>query len=151
MNNHYYNKNLKKHATKLRTKSVSRAEKHIWKAVLKKRQRGVLFKRQRPLDYFIVDFLSQEIKLIIEIDGSSHFHKSSYDRYRQDKLETLGYTILRFSEKDVLKNIDDIKSKIDHTIHVLRTETPYNISSHKKENICEPKPQYRRGFGLITR
>ena len=78
MNNNY-NKSLKIYAQELRTTSVSRAEKHIWKSLLSRGQMGVKFKRQRPIADFIVDFFSQEIGLIIEIDGNSHHSKGKYD------------------------------------------------------------------------
>ena len=91
--NNQYNKNLKLYARELRTDTVSKAEKYLWKAGLRRSQMGVKFKRQRPMFNFIVDFFSAEIKLIIEVDGSSHNHKGSYDRYRQNKLEEHGYTV----------------------------------------------------------
>ncbi|MES2556123.1 MAG: endonuclease domain-containing protein [Bacteroidota bacterium] len=105
MNNHYHNKQLREFARELRTETVSRGEKHLWKAVLSRNQLGVKFKRQRPIDHFIVDFFAYEIGLIVEIDGNSHINKGDYDAYRQKKLESLGYTIQRFSEGDVINNI----------------------------------------------
>ena len=67
LNNHY-NKNLKEFARELRTQSVSKAEKRIWKIILSREQTGVRFLRQRPIDRFIVDFFAPRLKLIIEID-----------------------------------------------------------------------------------
>ena len=119
MNNHY-NKKLKTYSRELRNESVSKAEKFIWKSILSRKQLGISFKRQRPIDNFIVDFFSKEILLIIEIDGSSHFNKESYDRFRQDKLEKLGYTFVRFSEGEVLNNLSDIAQNLKHIIHCLQ-------------------------------
>lgn len=121
MNNNHYNKNLREYSRELRTETVSKSEKYLWKA-LKQKQQGVGFKRQRPISYFIVDFFAQEIGLIIEIDGNPHFSKPEYDRYRQDKLESLGYTFLRFTEGDVWNNLDEVLVKIQHAIHCLKTE-----------------------------
>jgi very-short-patch-repair endonuclease len=118
--NHHYNKNLKFFARELRTETVSRAEKYIWKALLASGQTGVSFKRQRPIHYFIVDFFSQEIGLIIEIDGNSHVLKGEKDRWRQDELLKLGYTILRFSEGDVIQNLDQVEVQIRHAIYCLK-------------------------------
>jgi len=81
---------------------------------------GVKFKRQRSIDNFIVDFMSQEIGLIIEIDGSSHDNKGQYDRYRQDKLSSLGYHIIRFSEGEVLNQLNEVADQIEHAIYVLK-------------------------------
>ena len=121
MINNHYNKNLKDYAHELRTHTVSKSEKYLWKA-LKQKQQGVRFKRQRPILHFIVDFFAQEIGLIVEVDGNSHLNKGVYDRMRQDKLENLGYTFLRFSEGEVWNNLDSVLEQIQHAIHCLKTE-----------------------------
>ena len=120
MNNHY-NKRLKSNAVALRTESISKAEKYLWKQLLSRGRTGVKFKRQRPIHNFIVDFFAQEIGLIIEVDGSSHFGKGDYDVYRQEKLESLGYTVLRFNEGDVINNLNDVYLQIVHAIECLRS------------------------------
>ena len=125
MNNHHYNKNLKDRAHELRTESVSRAEKYIWKQLLSRGRMGVKFKRQRPLHYFIVDFFAQEIGLIIEIDGNSHFSKPAYDQWRQQKLEQLGYTFLRFTEGEIMQNINDVGIRIEHAVRSLKERGGY--------------------------
>jgi very-short-patch-repair endonuclease len=119
--NNHYNKNLKNNANELRSLSVSRAEKFLWKG-LKKGQQGVKFKRQRPINYFIVDFFAQEIGLIIEIDGNSHYQKAEYDEYRQKELLKLGYQILRFSEGDVMQNIGGTLESIQYAVHCLKNK-----------------------------
>lgn len=119
-NFNHYNPKLKEFARELRNESVSRAEKYLWKALLSKGQSGVKFKRQRPIDNFIVDFFSAEIKLIIEIDGNSHYSKPEYDQYRQEKLESFGYQFLRFSEGAVINQFDDVHEKIVHAVWVLK-------------------------------
>ena len=121
-NHHYYNKNLKEYARELRTESVSRAEKYLWKGLLSRKQTGERFLRQRPIYNFIVDFFAPEIGLIIEIDGSSHFSKATYDRYREDKLNALGYTLIRFSEGEVLNNLDVVSEQIRHVIYCLKEQ-----------------------------
>ena len=118
--NHHYNKNLKEFARELRTQSVSKAEKRIWKALLSKEQTGERFLRQRPINSFIVDFFCPILGLIIEIDGSSHLNKGKYDFYREEKLKSLGYEIIRFSEGEVLNQLDDVAEKIRHVIYCLK-------------------------------
>ncbi len=118
--NHHYNTNLKKYARELRTASVSKAEKYIWKALLSRKQMGVAFKRQRPISNFIVDFFSAEIHLVVEIDGSSHLNKGDYDAYRENKLKELGFTIIRLSEGEVIQNIEDVHQQIYRVIEVLK-------------------------------
>ena len=122
--NNFYNKDLKLFSRTLRTQSVSRAEKQLWLSILKGNKIGVKFNRQRPIDHFIVDFFSKELGLIIEIDGNSHDNNAKYDRYRQDRLIALGYTILRFQEGEVLNQIDEVAGKINHAVHCLRSGNP---------------------------
>ena len=122
--NNFYNKDLKLFSRTLRTQSVSRAEKQLWLSVLKSNKIGVKFNRERPIDHFIVDFFSKELGLIIEIDGNSHDNNAKYDRYRQDRLIALGYTILRFQEGEVLNQIDEVAGKINHAVHCLRSGNP---------------------------
>jgi len=119
--NNHYNKNLKEFARELRTESVSKAEKLLWKAVLSRKQTGERFLRQRPIDKFIVDFFAPDLGLIIEIDGSSHSNKGEYDFYRHQKLESLGYMMTRFSEGEVLQNVGLVKGRIDYAIVCLKT------------------------------
>ena len=121
MHNNYYNPNLRKYARELRNETVSRAEKFLWKAVLSRKQTGVKFKRQRPIYNFIVDFFCQEIGLIIEIDGNSHFTKGAYDAYRQEKLQSLGFTVIRFEEGVVLNRIDEVHQEICYVIKNMKT------------------------------
>ena len=122
--NNFYNKDLKLFSRTLRTQSVSRAEKQLWLSVLKSNKIGVKFNRQRPIDHFIFDFFSKELGLIIEIDGNSHDNNAKYDRYRQDRLIALGFTLLRFQEGEVLNQIDEVAGKINHAVHCLRTGNP---------------------------
>ncbi len=122
ISNNHYNPKLKEYARELRTETVSRAEKYIWKALLSRRQTGIRFLRQRPIDHFIVDLFAPEIKLIIEIDGNSHFRKADYDAYRQKKLENLGYIFLRFPEGEVLNDLDQVQTQILHAIDCLKEE-----------------------------
>ena len=118
--NNHYNKNLKVFARGLRTEAVSKAEKLLWKAILSRKQTGERFLRQRPIDNFIVDFFTPDLGLIIEIDGSSHTNKGEYDFYRQQKLESLGYEMIRFSEGEVLQNAGVVKERIDYAIFCLK-------------------------------
>ena len=122
MDHNNYNKNLKELSRKLRTESRSSAEKMIWKRLLSRGQSGIKFKRQRPITNYIVDFFSQQIGLVIEIDGSSHSANGEQDRNRQDELERIGYSILRFTEGEVLNDFESTKEQILHCIYSLTEE-----------------------------
>lgn len=118
--NHHYNKNLRSFARILRTRSVSKAEKHLWKNVLSRKQIGERILRQRPIDKYIVDFFVPSLRLIIEIDGSSHFFNGKKDAIRQRKLESLGYSLIRFTEIKVLQDINSVKEKIQYTMQCVK-------------------------------
>lgn len=120
--NNHYNKKLQLKARKLRTESVSKAEKRLWKRILSRKQTGERFLRQRPIDTYIVDFFAPDLGLIIEVDGTSHLLSGQYDKQRQIDLEELGYKILRFSEGIVLNNLDEVQMRISYTIQCLKTE-----------------------------
>ena len=61
-----------------------------------------------PIDEYIVDFYCHELRLAIEVDGSSHDNKKEYDLRRQRKLESLGVNFIRFEDKDVTQSMNDV-------------------------------------------
>jgi very-short-patch-repair endonuclease len=118
----FYNKNLKNYSRELRSRNTTKAERYLWKSVLSKRATGVRFLRQRPILYFIVDFYTPELNLIIEIDGSSHYSKPEHDFHRQTTLTNLGNTLIRFSEGEILNNLDEVELTIRNVIYSLQNE-----------------------------
>ncbi len=72
--------------------------------------------RQKPIGDYIVDFFCNKLKLVIEIDGISHNEKSASDQIRQQKLESLGLSVLRFYEWDVKKDIHAVVQVIENWI-----------------------------------
>ena len=70
--------------------------------------KGYQFNRQRPILDFIVDFFCPKLNLVIEIDGWSHIGKEQNDKKRQEKIEYLGITFLRFDDHDVKTNMDGV-------------------------------------------
>lgn len=77
------------------------AEDHLWQQ-LRNRALGVKFRRQHPIDRFIVDFFCDEAGLIVEVDGGIHQYTAEEDALRQAFLESYGFRVLRFSNEDVL-------------------------------------------------
>lgn len=73
---------------------------------------GYDFHRQKPIDEYIVDFYCSKLSLAIEIDGSSHVEKEKYDTKRQNRLEELGVSVLRFKDYEVTKDVNLVISKI---------------------------------------
>jgi very-short-patch-repair endonuclease len=110
-----YNPSLKFYAGDLR-RNMTKAEACLWKYVLKgKKVRGYLFNRQRPVLQYIGDFMCKELRLIIEVDGITHHWDETIrrDEKRQKDLENAGYFVMRFTDEEVLKNINNVRLKIE--------------------------------------
>ena len=77
----------------------------------------VKFRRLAPLGQYIVDFVSFEIKLIVELDGGQHVEREACDRQRILRLESQGFRVLRFWNGDVFKNTDKVLEVIWRVIN----------------------------------
>jgi len=105
--------------TRSRARSLRReqtdAERQIWDALRAYRLNGVKFRRQFPIGPYIVDFVSNEKMLIVEIDGGQHYDAPHEERdaRRDSFLNSKGYQVLRFSNLDVLTNRSGVLTTID--------------------------------------
>ena len=100
-------------ARKLR-QSPTDAERALWAKLRNKQLEGVKFRRQQPLDAYIIDFVSSERKIIVEIDGGQHNEEevSKRDEERATWLKERGYQVLRFWNNEVLVNIEGVLERI---------------------------------------
>jgi very-short-patch-repair endonuclease len=91
-------------------KAMTDAELKLWNAIRAHRLMQLSFRRQVPVVGYIVDFACSTHRLIIEVDGSQHGddHDVAYDSVRTRRLEQDGWTVLRFWNDDVLKDIDNV-------------------------------------------
>ena len=109
---------LKSKAKKLR-RDMTPAEKRLWFGYLRN-QASQKFLRQRPMGNFIVDFYCAAKRLVIEVDGDSHFINDeavNYDLARENFLrEKLGLKILRFTNLDVTKNFAGVCKAIEEAL-----------------------------------
>ena len=110
----FYNPNLKEKARRLRIKCTP-SETLLWSRI-RRRSLGYEFHRQVPIDEYIVDFYCHELRLAIEVDGSSHDNKQEYDLLRQRKLERLGVRFLRFDDRDFKRSMNDVLRAITTVI-----------------------------------
>ena len=106
-----YLKELRELAKNNRKKPTT-GEEIIWKEILMKRKTGYKFLRQKPINRFILDFYCSEINLAIEIDGSSHDKKKYYDEARDVFLKQVGIKTIRFTNDEVMDDIENVKRKI---------------------------------------
>lgn len=93
----------------------------LWREV-KGKKLGVRFSRQIPIDNYIVDFYCKDMMLAIEVDGGIHNEEGQQkkDAKRQARLESLGVTVIRFSDFDVKNNLDWVLEEISDMIERLR-------------------------------
>ena len=93
------------------------AEATLWRA-LRNRNLNYKFRRQHPIDRFIIDFYCAKANLCIEIDGESHLdpEQQKYDAARTEFLEDLGYKVIRFTNNDVRYTLDAVATEIINTI-----------------------------------
>jgi very-short-patch-repair endonuclease len=108
-----FEKKLKLFARDLR-KNMTDAEQLIWSKIRRKQLEDSQFYRQKNIGRYIVDFYCPKGKLIIEIDGGQHYGNDGMkkDQERDRYLHDLGFDVLRFSDVDVLKNIDGVIERI---------------------------------------
>jgi very-short-patch-repair endonuclease len=104
-------------ATKLRSSQTS-AEFRLWQALRNRKLERWKFRRQHPIDKYIVDFVSLEGKLLVEVDGVTHATAAALrrDEERTRVLEALGFLVVRVSNTDVYENLDGVLEMIDSTL-----------------------------------
>lgn len=105
-----YQKDLKATARRLR-KEATFPERLLW-SKLRRKQLGVRFLRQRPIGDFVVDFLCPDAALVIEIDGRSHIGQFEADMIRQQFLESQNLYVIRFTNDEVLQEIDAVVTRL---------------------------------------
>ena len=125
-----FNKNCYKRLRQKLRKEIPRAEIILWNRLRRKQIANLKFHRQYSIGNFIVDFYCPEIKLVVELDGDTHFsdNHQEKDRLRDDKLKRLGLNILRFNNNDVYHNLAGVIDKIYEMI-----QTPPNLPFRKGE------------------
>lgn len=118
------NNRIMKERRQLLRNDATRTEWILWK-YLQRSQLGFKFRRQISFDYFIADFYCPSVKVVIEIDGDSHFEPGAdvYDEERTARIVELGILVIRFTNQDVLLDLERVLAEI-RAICVLRSETP---------------------------
>jgi adenine-specific DNA-methyltransferase len=96
------------------------AEKKLWDVVRARwMSSGWKFRRQSSIGPFIADFYCAEVKLIVEVDGSSHVGREEYDARRTEWLQSQGYHVIRFSNQEVHRQLDDVIGRIEQVCEEL--------------------------------
>lgn len=128
----YNRKNQKQTRKKLRN-NMTKAEVILW-SKLRGKQLGYKFRRQQEIGKYVVDFCCPELKLIIEVDGETHGFSSQIrkDKGRQNFLEGMGFIVQRYSNDDVIKNLNGV---MDNLVDVIKSISTTPSPSLNKEGI----------------
>ncbi|MBM4137615.1 MAG: endonuclease domain-containing protein [Nitrospira sp.] len=97
-------------------KNFTDTERLLWRHLRAKQMKGYKFRRQEPIGSYIVDFVCQEEKIVIEVDGGQHSEQES-DFQRDKWLEEQGYKVLRFWNNEVMTNIEGVLEVIRNNLN----------------------------------
>ncbi|MDH2383364.1 endonuclease domain-containing protein [Bradyrhizobium sp. CER78] len=91
-------------------RAMTRADTLLWRHLKADRLAGLNFRRQAPIGNYIADFVAHSSKLIVEVDGESHDFEERirHDERRDEWLMSRGFCVLRFTNDDVLKNLEGV-------------------------------------------
>jgi very-short-patch-repair endonuclease len=108
---------FKQRARKLRASQTS-AEARLWRALRGRRLARWKFRRQHPIDRYVVDFITLDGKLIVEVDGATHGLSKEIvrDAERTRLLESLGFHLVRVTNVDVYENLEGVVEMITATL-----------------------------------
>jgi very-short-patch-repair endonuclease len=98
-------------ARRLRQASTS-AEDILWARLRGSRFHGAKFKRQVPIDRYVVDFCCHAARLVVEIDGVQHDWQTPYDEGRTKTLESAGFNVVRFTNEAVRNDLEGVLQRI---------------------------------------
>ncbi|RJG54978.1 endonuclease domain-containing protein [Sphingobium terrigena] len=102
-------------------------ERMLWDHLRNRQLAGYKFSRQIPIGPYFADFLCREARLVIELDGDTHGETADYDSRRDEYCRSLGFEILRFSNADVMGNLEGVLSHIGATLTRLPTPNPSRL------------------------
>jgi very-short-patch-repair endonuclease len=120
-----YNRTNREFSRNLR-KNMTDSERILWSKLKRKQILGVQFYRQKPISKYIVDFYSSLTRLVIEIDGGQHFEPENQenDKQRDKYLESINLKVLRFSNLDIVKNLNGVLDVIYREIEKIIVNPP---------------------------
>ncbi|MDC0977684.1 endonuclease domain-containing protein [bacterium] len=104
---------LKKEFARNLRKKQTKAEEILWQALRNRKLKYLKFRRQHILEGFVVDFYCHKLKLAIELDGYIHIKQKEYDKIRQSLIETEGIRFLRFTNEEIINNLDSVLSRLE--------------------------------------
>ncbi|MDZ7717316.1 MAG: endonuclease domain-containing protein [Balneolaceae bacterium] len=111
-----------RYAKELR-REMTKAEEVLWEQLRARRFLNLKFRRQHPILDFVVDFYCHELKLIVEADGKYHSEENTqyYDDERTKELQRYGYLVIRFSNEEILNDMDQVLRQLKKKVKIRKT------------------------------
>jgi very-short-patch-repair endonuclease len=112
-------------------RQATHAEKILWDALRGRKLAGLKFRRQHPLDRFVLDMLCAEKRLAIEIDGGGHQnpYQAEYDKARSQFLLEKGIQVMRFTNQQIEKDLPNVLKQI---LAVTNSPSPDEVFRQEK-------------------
>jgi very-short-patch-repair endonuclease len=89
------------------------AEQRLWSALRGRQLAGLRFRRQHIVGGYIIDLYCPALRLAVELDGDIHLERTHYDAQRDAHLATLGVTVIRIRNEDVIRSLDAVIAALD--------------------------------------
>ncbi len=115
------------------------AESLMWYALRDRRLEGLKFRRQYPIEPYIVEFACVEHHVIIETDGDYHEYVDERDRLRQEQLQSQGWKVFRFSNEEVLGDVESAMVAIARQMG-LRSVAGHRVPRSPSSGLRPPSP-----------
>jgi very-short-patch-repair endonuclease len=128
-----YSPNVHKHLSELRT-DMTPMERLLWAELRNRKLDGIKFRRQYPIESFVLDFYAPEISLAVELDGDIHDLpvRREADQRRQRRLESIGITVLRITNLEAAQDMDAVLNRIRTAMETQRrNQSPFSRSRQR--------------------
>ena len=122
---------------KLLRRNQTEAETKLWEELRNKRFADLKFFRQYGIGHYVADFYCPSLKLAVEVDGNNHFSKDGieYDKERYKYFEAMDIKTIRFSNGDVLKNVQVVLANIEEALSEIKP-SPALIKEGARGSLC---------------
>jgi len=111
---------------------MTSSERLLWSSLRRRQCLGCKFRRQVPVATYIVDFACLDPPLVIEVDGESHDLTAPYDARRAAVLRAHGFTVLRFANADIDRNLAGVLAVITARLGALLDSPPPSRRRHRQ-------------------
>ena len=121
----HFNRGTERERRKALRRNATAAERLLWQH-LKGKRLGVKFRRQYSVDVYILDFYAPRAKLAVEVDGDSHCRAAAvvYDAERTAHLKRFGIEVLRFTNLEVIENLEGVLHAVEGAVKHRATTSP---------------------------